>query len=618
MQVSFKSRYVYNFPTIIKKEEIQKSPEYSSDNFVLPDFKQCSSIIPQILGVINLENPKLRELKKVLNGKDTPFSLQKASAVIKSLTDKQLMLYSEDDIKTVVQNIRSAKPDVSREQILKTMAQLTSFSSYNSIDTIEKYCEKEKISFIFDTDILSVNNIFTYLSNSKKLILKLPNNYEESKVGMFLDRNTIKYLRDLKSNDIDSFTTLKDNILDKHIKLILPDGWEAKTSDGNKSFNFVGAWGDLEKTVSSIIETENQTKKSAFNDDIISSVNDLFEQDMPVDILENMPDEIDEKEIANRLNPKTISAESIEKTIKTLSKFDFSSPNLTSAEYENLKKLLNSPIEDESEYLSYLVKFLGAKPLSNEKSNRLQELISLMMLYTTNVYSPRRIATEMKELSKKFALEAQNYGKTADDLIFIVPKKDKSYGLVNYQYSKVNNIPDEHYIYTNKNDLRIDLPDKKNKVFVLFDDFAGSGASLIWEFLPYRDFKYFNNENPLIISALTYTDRAEKNINHELKRIPIRDYPKDSFCGGFKLKTLEDFEQMLNHRKINIIQGCCRDSGYLGTGTSVLFPHVIPDNGTDISSQILEPLLRSPMANKSKIDKYRKRLMFTPNASEKI
>jgi len=610
MQVTFRSQHIFNFPQYNLDNSINAQTDSidKRELLALSNYEQCAGFLANLQTNFKPEKIHIKKIQKLLKDEKGDFSIQKAAKCIKQITDSQLLLYSDDDINKVVAKVIERNPSVSKSEVFKTLARLTSYSNYDSIDTIEKYCKTENIKEIYQTEKLTVNNVFSYLSGDKKAILKLASDEMNPKVGLFLDRNTIEELSELKTTKPNDFAKLKSDIVEGKTKLILLDGWEALTEVGNQSFNFVGKWGDLVETTSSIIKAQSNNTESVFNKDIIENINKIFEDDMPIDIVRNIPDNINSSVIAKRLNPKTLNEEDIVKWLIASSSFIFA-PNNDKIVPHKLRDCL-APLENQSVDINdkNLKKILRAKEQLDGKKISLQEMLSLMFLYTCNVYSPRKIASEMQDMQKKLSDICFYYDKPSSNMLFVVPKKDKSYGLMNYQYSKVNNIPLSDYIYINKDDLKVNEEIGRNKLLILFDDFSGSGHSMMWELLPYSRFRYVNKQ-PIVFAALTYLPNAKKIIEQEIDTLQSSRFVKDSFVGGKEIKTLDDLANLIAHRKTNLLTRCI-DKGYSSGGCTIAFPHVIPDNCIDISGLILANLLKSKTANKAKMNAYKEKLLI--------
>ncbi len=111
------------------------------------------------------EKERLAELKEIenLSSENGVFSLDKAAELLKRKIDKQQMLYSEDDIKTVVSKVTKANPDVSRKEVLNVLMKLSSFSNYESLSKLEEFCKESHVFEIYNTKELTINSILSYL-----------------------------------------------------------------------------------------------------------------------------------------------------------------------------------------------------------------------------------------------------------------------------------------------------------------------------------------------------------------------------------------------------------------------------------------------------------------------
>ena len=531
----------------------------------IPDF---ASLKP----FTNTEKERLAELKEIenLTLENGVFSLDKAAELLKSKIDKQQMLYSENDIKAVVSKVIKANPEATREEILKVLMKLSSFSNYESLSKIEDFCNRNKIYDIRETKELSINNILLYLKRSKDFI-RLPKMSDDNlNTVIFADRETINLFKKQKNEDTTYFNNIKDYIKNGNIKLVILDGFEAKTKYGLKSFNFAGGWGDLAEAANAVLKSQKEGK-NPFVDDIKNDLKKLFGENIKINVVNNDCENIDEKIIAERLNPKTISKDYIKKIFNGISKY---SASILKTEYYNKNNI---------------------KLLDKE----IQPALIKAFYPVVEIYSPRRIAKEMKELHKKIGKKLDKLGKNFDDVVFLTPDKEKSFGLISYQYAKVNNT-DNLIVYPNYKDMNVDRDKTRGKVFLFLDDFSGSGQSFFKKDLPYLKFKKRYPANSIIFAPVAYTNEALKEAKESISDIQNRKYP-DIFVGNTKIGDLKPYLALLPSPQDYAIK-FAKKNGYNAGANVIAFPHVIPDNCPDIAGMLLKKLLKSDCANKATMD----------------
>ena len=561
----YKNNFSYNFQNNKQQSFTAKTVSFCGLN----DIQNPSYLKP----LTKAEKEKLSEIREIerLSTVNGVFSLDKAAALLKSKIDKQQMLYSEDDIKTVVKKVSKANPAADKQEILNVLMKLSSFSNYESLSKIEQYCKKNNISEVFTTKELNINNIFSYFSKSQKGLIKLAQkDNNNSKRVIFLDRETIKELKKLKKIDEDYINNLKEYITDGRIKPVIIDGFEAKIKEGLKSFNIAGKWGDLAAAASSVIK-ESKEGKNPFIDDIMSDAKEIFGENIKIDILNNDCEDINEKIIADRLNPKTMSKDYIKKIFNGISKY--------------------------SAYI--LITTYCHKIPAKELDKTIQPALIKSFYPVVEVYSPRRIAAELKNLHGKINKNLDKSGRNFNDVVFLTPNKEKSFGLITYQYSKVNDT-DNLVVYPNYKDMTVDRNKTRGKVFLCLDDFSGSGQSFLQKDLPYLKFKKCCPANSIIFAPVAYTNEAIKKINSFIENSQKSKYP-DYFIGNTKIKDISSYLNLLPSPQDYAIK-FAKKSGYSAGMNVIAFSHVIPDNCPDIVGMLLKGLLTNEAANKAEMD----------------
>ena len=193
--------------------------------------------------------------------------------------------------------------------------------------------------------------------------------------------------------------------------------------------------------------------------------------------------------------------------------------------------------------------------------------------------------------------------KDIKDVIFVVPNTQKSYGLVTYQYIKTNNIKNPTIKYPNFINPELPKSLTKDKVFVFLDDYSGSGQSFMHKDLPYEKFKKRNFEVPVIFAAVTHTDKAKIRVEKEISQMNTltKRNPHDSFIGVHRVEDMLSYLRLLHPKQRKAVE-YANKCGYEEIMSAIMFPHVIPDNCSDIAGFLLKNLLKSDLANKATME----------------
>ena len=197
------------------------------------------------------------------------------------------------------------------------------------------------------------------------------------------------------------------------------------------------------------------------------------------------------------------------------------------------------------------------------------------------------------------------------DALYLIPHKEKSYGLINYQYAKTNNISPDKNLYIYDSDTKIDKDKKEGKFFIYMDDFSGSGQSLVISPFSYINFRFKNPAQPFIFAPMSYTKQAFDRINRAIfsAKLDLKQrVVNDCVVGVTKIDDMEEYIRMLPVNKRQLLKYCFH-KGYTKGSTVVGFPHVIPDNCSDSAGILLEKILKNPRANKAKTKVYKKDLI---------
>ncbi len=433
----------------------------------------------------------------------------------------------------------------SRQEILSAMQLITQFGNMDSLKTISKALNKNEIGFIPNNSVdfkayiynspikNALNNNFGlnaslyYFFNKKEI-----QNLDGNKIGIFIDNNKMTNLEKLSKEEINDINNRNN------IKFFVLSGFE-------NGINFID-------------KTKNLKQQT------IHLLNYAKNNNMPVD-------EAIDKEIINRC--KKIGIKPI--IIK----------NKRNADIETIYNQLKPRQISKKE----LKAVMDATAINKfEEKNKQIECIDKLTQYLENtleVYSPERISKELKNIHSKITKQVQTLGKPEENIIYIIPESCKSYDVINYQYQKINNIPQDKFI-TLKDEESLNKINTKNKVLVILDDCSLSGASLLED----ENFNYYtasshakqNNTN-IIFAPLYVSEEAE---NRLINAINKRKRNNEDFI----IKTNNDEkawnEGINNIEEEFILNKALGEKSLDKSKYCIVFPYMSPDNNSEFASNI--------------------------------
>ena len=129
------------------------------------------------------------------------------------------------------------------------------------------------------------------------------------------------------------------------------------------------------------------------------------------------------------------------------------------------------------------------------------------------VYSSDSFAEILKLKHDAIEQQALQLGKTMDDVVYIYPRKEKSFDLVCLQYAKINGIDSSKIVFYNGNDK---MPELNGKVLVLLDDVVGSGKTMVSEIFKY-EFHLKNQASNIFFAPIACAEQGKIRITNEIK-----------------------------------------------------------------------------------------------------
>ena len=488
---------------------------------------------------------------------------------------KHLDVITPQDVSQIITRIKLQFPELTKDEILRLLNRLSAYSSYNSMNYLAGEFHNKNIRGIYDflecfvyktktvTDDKPENNkngIFkVFKSNGKKIVtlvqrsygvplgsvfdyltcFKYPMNYKSPQYGLILDQNAIKLFEAYKKSDPDMFRKEfleNDNLLPIYI------------NDFENSYNFLNQGKSFEEAALNICKKYSAVKKFA---------NSLPEEKL-LDLIFNCENLKRIKQLGftpERINP----------------------PSQEAISEETIAKNLNPVVPDKEKFQNIITKIVGENagldPAIGEKL--------LLDYLNTNlaVYSSRTLSKKLKSLHEKIVEDVKAKGYSEENIYYTVLHPAKSFVLINYQYQKVNNIPDDKIIYwigcANQANLDLKLPEKST--IVVLDDCFVSGNTIMYEMFNYKQeangYCLGDQNVNLLFASVLSTNTANKRVKNNIinsgreKHDDIISVDTTNIDWPAKMKTryLFKFFRMLRN-----------DTHILAT-TAVVFPYMGSD-----------------------------------------
>ncbi len=447
--------------------------------------------------------------------------------------DSQALNPTEKDIDSLVLELE-LETKAPKKTILEVLYKLTQFSSFSSIETIEKTLDKNKakiMSYVYPT--LNINHSLDYILNQK---FNLNEKYQTSLYGAFLDDNLLK---SFENNEFEN-NFMAQCYFDATEALYYLDGSEIKGKDGiyyNNSF-LVGS-GYLKYCAKSVIEKiqDGANLDEAINGDFLLRAKKIsdFKGKRLVIIKKDIPEnEQDLKSgIVKNLQSKTPDVSAIKATIE---------------KYANKKQ---------------------------QNSNDNLRAIAQYLDMNAQFFSPLRL----QKLSVDKFKQIKNCADKTKRNLYYIPEAQKSTAYINYMFLRSNKINPKNVIFNFEPDKVI-----KNKNIIFIDDLALGGNSLN-EVV--SDYKYIESEVSENCNLYLAPFSALSDYNPQ---------ESDSYCflsqfsEGKNLIKIPVEEEIYNFKDskeeqrnlLNYLFG----SSYGNYQTCIYLPYMLPDNNSKISAQI--------------------------------
>lgn len=482
------------------------------------------------VGIIQAYKPIFTSVKKTERNQfvsrpdsfeKAPFNFDKEVDIYYSKLEKSMGIVTPQDV-IVKANKVSEKTGVALDDVYNTMAMLSEYSSYKSLQFIENSLVDNEISAIvgvpseYYENNIPLSNVLSYIG-LKNLNIKAGNE------AVIVDSNLIE---NIKNMDAKSQKLFKDYIKEFDIKLLYFDNFE-------NGYNFLNQEKNFEDfTIDVLKKAKKYQKKNG------KSIN------------------YNVKYVLNGENYKNMKILSGRGQIEVIKQYNIATP-------ESIADNLNSIMPSKSEFKS-IIDQIAYGDLNAQKD------ILKFLNKNMAVVTPKLYGKYLQNIHKQLLEFLSQHGKTMDDVYFVVPSVTKSFMPANYVYAKVNHIENPKYLFFQEEEDELtaecveQLPE--NAVAVIVDDCILSGLSMEEEVFPYKELVKTLSEKKNIIFAPAISISIGKNELERLARVNNRD--DKVICG----KLLPECK--MKSKYLTLVYDKFNKSNLT---TSVLFPYMGPD-----------------------------------------
>ena len=464
-----------------------------------------------------------------------------------------------------VNNIESTT-EFSRKTILTAMQKLTQFANMRSIRIIPETLSRHQVSSIGDSafsnykiyanatgkknivgqaareaifDDIGLHNTLGYLIE-KKGFGSLSRYKKHSRTGVFLDENKLAQFERFQKENPKAF---RKYVSSPNLKLFLISGWDTGISIADKTKNL-----------------ETETRKLL---ELAKKENVSIEEAIDLPLMKRI------KKLG--LNPTVIRTEGM-------------------ASESCVYRQMAPEKMSENEFLSLIDSNSQIRSKDNVVNRYAHKDRSIQYLENDmKIYTPETLAKSIKMMHGKILDFASKRNIKPEDIIYVEPKRRKSFCIINYLYEKINHIPHERFVHTSA--LRDNKLDLEGKLLVFLDDCTITGDSvcdLAYEINCIRSDKL--KKTPKLFSCVCGTVDAEKRFKRKNDfNLIIQDWL------NFEPTT----KSHLVDRTLEKSVGCSSFTG--GDATCLVFPYMSPDNNTELGSGIA--LLHNALYRARALDK---------------
>lgn len=197
-------------------------------------------------------------------------------------------------------------------------------------------------------------------------------------------------------------------------------------------------------------------------------------------------------------------------------------------------------------------------------------LINELLVQHTRLFSHRTLAAAARETHARILSTFPTTHE--DDIYYVVPKREKSYGLITTIYRLANDVASDHILSLDK----ASSVTNKKALFVILDDIAGSGVSLGGSLDEVRE--RVGEGRRIVVAPVLSTEKAAHYFRGKESDDPELTYLPHSEVSTYK--TLDLFQNAPDAAQKKRVWKILEKLGFDSNGLFVAFPHMSPDNNS--------------------------------------
>lgn len=454
-----------------------------------------------------------------------------------------LKVKSPKDIENIANSVVK-RTNCTLEEAYKAISVVSSFGEYSQLKNLSaKLCDLGFNSVYSLSDGIELSHAMNYLAKKGRLELDCMCVDQ----ALFIDDFVLEKLK----KDKNQVNALKYYVKNCQLSPVLIDGWNFKDVNGkNSAYTFLGRQASLEDAACNLVEKIRKTGSldNALNGDTVAEFKEIMGEDFPLYIVKNRVVDF------GKNDPSKVIAKNLEPFMPTISYLKDFAQGVVS-KMECLKDV------DENEILPALSCYFD-------------------LMLTPN--SAATLNDKLKLQHENIVNYAEKHFNTERQIHYTIPKKGKSFDLINYHYARINDVPQEQFINWNGgSEPKFD----KNDTVVVLDDFAGSGLSLLNQVFVYTTANLKINTKYIGLAPLFVAREALNNFNSA--SLAYNKVDNDAIL----YTDYKDIASVKLTKYWDLISKMITDKGYRDISSCIALPYMLPDCNSDLAHSLCEKFI---------------------------